>query len=87
MKQGGLVTPRLAKGRGIKGSSNLNEVKDTIRTASKIAEKMGVRQERAGREYGRGQEKVSSNLNEAIAPIKTASKIAEKMGVSEKTFG
>lgn len=66
----------------------MNEVKDTIRTASKIAEKMGVRQERAGREYGRGQEKVSSNLNEAIAPIKTASKIAEKMGVSEKTaFG
>ena len=32
----------LAKGQGIKGSSNLNEVNEPIRTASKAAESIGV---------------------------------------------
>ena len=32
----------LAKGQGIKGSSNLNEVKQQIRTAAEVAKKIGV---------------------------------------------
>lgn len=32
----------LAKGQGVKGSSNLNEVKEPIRTAAEVAKKIGV---------------------------------------------
>ena len=31
----------LAKGQGVKGSSNLNEVKESIRTASEVAARIG----------------------------------------------
>lgn len=62
------------------------KVKVLLKVEQQIAKEAKERQRQAGKDFGRGQEKVASNLTEAKSEGETAEIMAKKMGVSKNTW-